>query len=635
MGDKIKSEKLRSVLIVIAAAIITISFIDFAVYYFKYQKVTAEGSIDYEKTAKIILETYMNNAKKVDFVNSKEKINYINQQISNRSYILKREFNGVYRVDTTNDVAYKKGDEFIDKECGLGFRQHSFADGVFLYKKIAPSDRVYICAFDKGPEDYIIGYKYLVAQSMKDTSDIDFKDWVVQNLVLTVIASIFGATIYVILMLWFVMRYIKIKQGYNKSRLKYKNEVKNLRSKLYIEPLTGLNNKMALIRDIETYTMPKLIIIDIDEFNKMNDYYGKEICDNILIYMGNTIRDFAKQENMRAYILQADRFALLENGDYFIDRYEDLADELLSHFKGRMISVRNASKEPVDVEVHNTIGIALEKENILIKAMTALKTAKLQSKDYVCFYKGLNKNEEYKNQIEYSSFIRNAILNNKITLFYQPICGKDGKANKYECLIRIVDSDEIVSPHAFLDVAKRIKRYAELQKMVITKAAEQLNMDKNLILSINISARDMVDGDVSLHIDNILNKYDIADRLIFEIIENESTENIDRIENFIEKAKKMGVKVAIDDFGSGYSNFSYILKLKPDFIKIDGAITKNIDTDNDSYLIARAIVSFARDLGMKTIAEYVHSRDVFEICKKLGVDEFQGYYLGQPMNKIA
>ena len=140
----------------------------------------------------------------------------------------------------------------------------------------------------------------------------------------------------------------------------------------------------------------------------------------------------------------------------------------------------------------------------------------------------------------------------------------------------------------------------------------------------------MTDGDVSALLINLLNKYKIADRIVFEIVEDEDVRNVQRVSTFIERVKKMGAKIAIDDFGSGYSNFSYIQKIKPDYIKLDGSIIKDIDVNKDSFVIARAIVAFARDLGIKTIAEYVHSKEILQICKDIGVDEFQGYYIGVP-----
>jgi EAL domain-containing protein (putative c-di-GMP-specific phosphodiesterase class I) len=96
----------------------------------------------------------------------------------------------------------------------------------------------------------------------------------------------------------------------------------------------------------------------------------------------------------------------------------------------------------------------------------------------------------------------------------------------------------------------------------------------------------------------------------------------------------MGCRIAIDDFGSGYSNFEYLLKFKPNYLKIDGSLVKNIHTDTNSLLIVKTINQFAHSLGMKTVAEFVHCQEVFDILQELNVDEYQGYYFSPPKKEI-
>lgn len=95
-----------------------------------------------------------------------------------------------------------------------------------------------------------------------------------------------------------------------------------------------------------------------------------------------------------------------------------------------------------------------------------------------------------------------------------------------------------------------------------------------------------------------------------------------------------GVQIAIDDFGSGYSNFSHVLNLEPDYIKIDASLIKNIDKDIYSQVVVSTIITFASKLGIKTIAEFVHNDSIYEIVKDLGVDYVQGYYIGKPIDKL-
>ncbi len=119
-------------------------------------------------------------------------------------------------------------------------------------------------------------------------------------------------------------------------------------------------------------------------------------------------------------------------------------------------------------------------------------------------------------------------------------------------------------------------------------------------------------------------------RVIFELLESDAIEDFKRVDRFIAEVKRYGAKIAIDDFGSGYSNFGYLTKMNADFIKIDGSLVKNIDVDKNALLVVETIVEFAKKLGVKTIAEHVHSGMIMDMVKKLGVDYSQGFYIDEP-----
>lgn len=148
----------------------------------------------------------------------------------------------------------------------------------------------------------------------------------------------------------------------------------------------------------------------------------------------------------------------------------------------------------------------------------------------------------------------------------------------------------------------------------------------------NLSFKDILNYEFIDYLNNALEKLKFEDRnrLVFEILESENLSDYDFLEEFVLKYKKLGVKIAIDDFGSGYSNFIRIIRLKPDYLKIDGSLIKNIDKDNNSYEIVKSIIAFSKTLNIRTIAEYVHSEEIFNLLLELDVDEFQGYYFGKP-----
>ena len=135
-----------------------------------------------------------------------------------------------------------------------------------------------------------------------------------------------------------------------------------------------------------------------------------------------------------------------------------------------------------------------------------------------------------------------------------------------------------------------------------------------------------------MSLDKNLDKINSIDkpRIVFEILESDYISDYTLLEDFIVKYRTQGIKIAIDDFGTGYSNFAHILKIRPNYIKIDGSLIKNLNTDKNSYEMVKSVIEFSRALNIKTIAEYIHSEDVFNIALELGVDEFQGFYLAEP-----
>jgi len=148
--------------------------------------------------------------------------------------------------------------------------------------------------------------------------------------------------------------------------------------------------------------------------------------------------------------------------------------------------------------------------------------------------------------------------------------------------------------------------------------------------SVNITIEDILNNNIKEYIIMMLEKYNIGSRVVFEIVESESIENFKEVLYFIKNIKSYGCKIAIDDFGTGYSNFEYLVKLEADYIKIDGSLIKEIDTNITSQIVVKNIVNFAKDLKMKTIAEFVENEFIFKKVKELGVDYSQGYYFSEP-----
>ncbi len=395
---------------------------------------------------------------------------------------------------------------------------------------------------------------------------------------------------------------------------------------LYTDSLTSLLNRKALLRDIQKLQTPTLLLVDIDSFKSINDLYGEHIGNLILVSVTHILKEFISDKQCKLYRIGPDTFALLKDMEFDSVQCKETTSGIIKSINEYPINIQEYS---IEVRVNVTIGVSDQKLETLETADMALKKAKVDRLPSLVYREEYNLHKAYQNDIKWTRITKKAIDNGNITPFYQSIVDKNQNILKYEALVRIIEDDSVYSPFLFLDIAKKVKLYPQLEKIVVTKAFNKAK-ESGVCISINISIEDIVNSKFIKFIEEELVKNSIAHLVTFEILESESITDYEKVISFIDSVKKLGCTIAIDDFGSGYSNFAYLLKLKPDYIKIDGSLVKNIHNDSNSYLITKTINEFAHNLGIKTIAEFVHCKEVFEILKELGVDEFQGYYFCEP-----
>ena len=183
-----------------------------------------------------------------------------------------------------------------------------------------------------------------------------------------------------------------------------------------------------------------------------------------------------------------------------------------------------------------------------------------------------------------------------------------------------------------MQVAKENKLYKEITKAIYKKTYAIFRNRKDEF-SLNLSLEDLLEEDTMELVDTLFNKdRNFAKRATFELLESEAIEDYEIVKKFIKDMKALGVKFAIDDFGSGYSNFEHILNLEIDYIKIDGSLIKKIEEKN-TQTIVKTINNFAKEMNILTIAEFVSNEKIFEIVKKLKIDCSQGFYLSEPLEK--
>ncbi|MDA3811085.1 MAG: EAL domain-containing protein, partial [Spirochaetaceae bacterium] len=277
-----------------------------------------------------------------------------------------------------------------------------------------------------------------------------------------------------------------------------------------------------------------------------------------------------------------------------------------------------------------SIGISSKRDQILSTANLALKQAKKRMESYILYDDSMNVSGKYQNNLKQLYQIQKIINGNGVIPYFQPIIdNQSGKIEKFECLMRLVDKDEVLSPIQFMELSKRAKMYNTLTKIMIEKSIDYFK-NLNCDFSINLCINDILNRETTKFLIDKITEHNIGKRIIIEFLETDRIENNPEVLRFIRQLKELNCRIAIDDFGSGYSNFDFILRMDFDFLKIDSALIKNIVSDKNAQIMIETIVVFTRKLQIKTIAEFVHNKEVYEKIISLGIDYSQGYYIGKP-----
>lgn len=433
-----------------------------------------------------------------------------------------------------------------------------------------------------------------------------------------------------------ILEYVGVKHDITELE-KSKEEIQKQRTDL----VTGLANRNQLLVDLKSAIKPIVFYLNIDDFSGFNEFYGSDIGDAVLINLAETLKKFRNLEEFRLYKLQSDKFILLFQEEKLANKnFQTFFTELFENIERNISTITLENQNRISISV--TGGVATHYahdnyQNLILYADIARKKAQETHKKFLLFDHTMRKSVDYAQNIEWIKKIKEAINENRITTYYQGIIdNKTGQIVKYETLVRMLDHEgKPVPTFTFLEVAQKAKLYPQVTKIVIEKALKTFENLEKIQFSLNLTVEDILSESITRFIYKKLQNYPNAKNIIFEITESEKVNDYQIINDFIDEVKKYGVKIAIDDFGSGYANFEHIININSDFIKIDGTLIKNINEDKNAAIITEAIIAFSKKLGRETITEYVHNKEVYEIVKALGADYSQGYYFGKPSPTVS
>ncbi|XQC05306.1 EAL domain-containing protein [Arcobacter cryaerophilus gv. pseudocryaerophilus] len=409
-------------------------------------------------------------------------------------------------------------------------------------------------------------------------------------------------------------------------------EQKKLIEEQFIDELTLLPNRQKLLKDLKDSKIQKIAMININSFRDINNFYGFEAGDLVLKKFSQILLDkISTNINLDLYRVANDVFAICTKNKDNLKEIRDICTNIIEYFSLHPILINNNSFYlSISIGIARNCKDSAVQNNLLSKAEYALRIAKKRDISILFLDENIelyNKLKENKKLIEE---LKNALISNNLLIYGQKLINNISKKEKYEILMRVkLEDGSILTPYSFLKEAKKAKLYLGMTRMLVKKACEYFK-DKDIDFNLNLTLEDIKDQYTMDFIVNAMEKTNTAKQITFEIVESEGIESFTEVSNFIKKAKKLGCKIAIDDFGTGYSNFEYIIKLDVDYIKIDGSLIKNINTDNNLYLTVQTIVGFAKALKIKTVAEFVHNEEVLNCVKNLDIDYSQGFFIDEP-----
>ena len=389
------------------------------------------------------------------------------------------------------------------------------------------------------------------------------------------------------------------------------------------------------IQDLLTVTeKPFLIMLKIANYRTLEYIYSDDIINDMIDTFKMLLYTYLPDG------FNVDKIVSFNNGEFMLLKSMDDSSMLtlkeqeeLMHKLQYNIEQSIVVVDDYDFDLSVIISYSTSKNEILKNVEYGIEMVNKENKTIICSdnLMQITKEIAVKNTTTIK-MIQTAITTNNIVSYFQAITNnKTKKIEKYESLVRLITPEgKVLSPYFFLDVAKESGYYRKITSIVLNNSFEALyKTDKEI--SINLSAVDIENVFTRDMIINLLKKHsNNANRVVFELLEDEQVRDFETVKNFITEVKTYGVKIAIDDFGAGVSNFERLLDYQPDVLKIDACLIKNIDKDKYSKDVVETIQLFAWKQDIKTVAEFVETEEILKTVTDIGINYTQGYLLGKP-----
>jgi diguanylate cyclase (GGDEF)-like protein len=410
------------------------------------------------------------------------------------------------------------------------------------------------------------------------------------------------------------------------------------------DQLTGLANRHRFVAELDSElarcstedARSALFFIDLDQFKYVNDTCGHAAGDHLLQLAAQQLR----------YAVRAEDFLARFGGDEFVVLARNVSRNEARAAATKVLELMRGLKHVERDQVFHlqcSVGVTLIHGNratsheVIAQADIACQTAKAHGRNRVELYSAAGKqSEQIAKDVVTMNRLRTALETDRFELFYQPLMHiKSGVVSHYETLLRLPTDEGVLGPDSFLPAAFRFGLMADIDRWVLKRVVQALAelspSMPDLRLSTNLSGFAFEDEGLGAYLRALLKEYHVAgDRLVLEITEQLAVRFAANTDRQIAMLRELGCQLAIDDFGSGYSSFSYLKRLPVDYLKIDGSFIKGLSRDRVDQAMVRMVGEVARAAGIETVAEYVSSAATLELLAKYGIDYAQGYFIGKP-----
>jgi len=410
-------------------------------------------------------------------------------------------------------------------------------------------------------------------------------------------------------------------------------QYQRLRKSILSDPLTSTYTKVYLQEFFDRHKVNKYdaMLIDIDEFKQVNEKYGHEAGDTVLKLFSKAMLSLLSKEARIIRLGGSEFFIIVEkkSGDL-----EELAKKLFTSLTEKRYLIDN-----------ETISLTLSMSAIVIPQETeSIQNIQRSLDEKLLEIKSRGKNglgiigNVSGDEIKYKNldYIKEALEEERLTCLYQPIFNtKTQEIVKYEALVRLLDKEDqqkLIAPFYFLDMIKGTTQYIKMSKLVLKEVFYSLHKYPEIEISVNLDLDDLYNADMMKLITKQLYRHrGLANRVTFEILESHEIKDYDEVALIFQQLKTFGSKIAIDDFGSGYANYVYLIKLDVDILKIDGSIIQELlHAPERTKIMLNSINDLAATYQYKVVAEFVSSKEIYDMVSELGIAYSQGYYLGEP-----